>query len=162
LTVLSHPHGRFIGDIDTRWLPDGRSMLLLSRVCYEDPRLVEWCADALSIVDGASIPRFFWRLLGGPLEGKYRDASVLHDVYCKTRGLHAGGRRRTHAEVHRMFYDGMRARNVHVVKAWLMWKAVQFDGPRWDRKGRDLWTVAEIVCPPLRLWRCLRRAKGKA
>lgn len=29
--------------------------------------------------DGASIPRFFWRLIGPPLAGKYAPAAVLHD-----------------------------------------------------------------------------------
>ncbi|MCP4410913.1 MAG: DUF1353 domain-containing protein [Gammaproteobacteria bacterium] len=30
--------------------------------------------------DGASIPRFFWRLVGSPLSGKYRQAAVIHDA----------------------------------------------------------------------------------
>jgi len=29
--------------------------------------------------DGASIPRFFWRLIGGPMTGRYRQAAVVHD-----------------------------------------------------------------------------------
>src|SRR5712692_9140850 len=30
----------------------------------------------------ASIPRAFWSVIGGPLEGQYRNASVFHDVAC--------------------------------------------------------------------------------
>lgn len=29
--------------------------------------------------DGASIPRFFWRLIGCPLRGRYAPAAVIHD-----------------------------------------------------------------------------------
>ena len=32
------------------------------------------------ITDGASIPRFFWRIIGSPLSGKYRQAAVIHDA----------------------------------------------------------------------------------
>jgi len=30
--------------------------------------------------DGASIPRFFWRLIGPPMTGRYRQAAVIHDA----------------------------------------------------------------------------------
>lgn len=37
-------------------------------------------APAGTITDGASIPRFFWRLIGPPLTGRYRQAAVIHDA----------------------------------------------------------------------------------
>jgi len=30
--------------------------------------------------DGASVPRFFWRLVGAPMNGKYVPAALLHDA----------------------------------------------------------------------------------
>ncbi|MDP6635965.1 MAG: DUF1353 domain-containing protein [Phycisphaerae bacterium] len=30
--------------------------------------------------DGASIPRFFWRFIGPPMTGRYRQAAVIHDA----------------------------------------------------------------------------------
>mgnify|MGYP001792979849 CR=1 FL=1 len=47
---------------------------------YVDPKGHVWVAPASSVVDGASIPRSLWTFMGGPFEGKYRNASVLHDV----------------------------------------------------------------------------------
>ena len=31
------------------------------------------------ITDGASIPRFAWSIIGGPMSGKYVAAAILHD-----------------------------------------------------------------------------------
>ena len=30
--------------------------------------------------DGASVPRFFWRIVGAPMNGKYVPAALLHDA----------------------------------------------------------------------------------
>jgi len=35
------------------------------------------------ITDGASIPRYFWRVIGSPFTGKYRRAAVFHDAAYK-------------------------------------------------------------------------------
>ena len=37
-------------------------------------------APAGTTTDGASIPRFFWRLIGPPMTGRYRQAAVIHDA----------------------------------------------------------------------------------
>ena len=55
-------------------------MTLLNELRYTDPKGVVWIAPAGSVIDGASIPRALWSFMGGPFEGKYRNASVLHDV----------------------------------------------------------------------------------
>ena len=74
------PWGYYSGNIDTRWDQDGRTMTLLNELRYTDPKGVVWVAPAGSVIDGASIPRALWSFMGGPFEGKYRNASVLHDV----------------------------------------------------------------------------------
>ncbi len=42
------------------------------------------CAQG-AIVDGASIPRMFWSIIGGLFDEGYRDASIIHDWYCDKR-----------------------------------------------------------------------------
>src|SRR5689334_9464801 len=62
----SHKWGYYSGYPETRWDPDGRSMTLLNELRYTDPQGLVWLAPAGSKVDGASIPRSLWSLMGGP------------------------------------------------------------------------------------------------
>jgi hypothetical protein len=117
--------GRFVGNVVAEWLDDGRKMKLVVPFVYVDPDEAEWLAPAGSVVDGASIPRLAWSLIGGPFEGKYRNASVIHDVACDQK-------RRPWEAVHEAFYYAMRASDVGVVKALTMYAAVYHYGPRWD------------------------------
>jgi len=116
--------GHFEGRVITEWLPDGRRMRLVESFAYVDPTNVRWEAPKDSIVDGASIPRMLWTIIGGPFEGRYRNASVLHDVACV---------RRDHAwrDVHRMLYNSMRLAAVSALRAKIMYGAVYHFGPRW-------------------------------
>lgn len=113
------------------WLPDGRTMLLLNTLTYVDPKGVEWIAPEGSLVDGASIPRALWTLSGSPFVGKYRVASIVHDVYCRTRS-------RPHEHVHNMFHNLMLDTGVDKKQADRMWWAVTTFGPKWDEHGADL------------------------
>ncbi len=99
-------------------------MHLLADLQYTAPTGQKWVAPKGRTVDGASIPRAFWTIIGGPFEGKYRDASVLHDVACDER---------THpwSDVARMFYTAMLCSGVNVVKAKTMYYAVYNFGPHW-------------------------------
>ena len=121
--------GRFIGDVVARWEPDGRDMTLVDPFGYVDPRAVGWDAPAGAVVNGASIPRAFWSLIGGPFEGRFRNASVVHDVACVVRD-------RPWQEVHRMFHDACRCGGVGAAKASAMYFAVFRFGPRWTVEER--------------------------
>lgn len=121
--------GRFIGDVVARWEDDGRDMTLVEPFAYVDPQDVRWDAPAGSVVNGASIPRGFWTLIGGPFEGRFRNASVVHDVACVTRD-------RAWQTVHRMFYDACRCGGVGRAKATTMYYAVYHFGPRWAVEER--------------------------
>lgn len=121
--------GKFIGSIQTEWLPDGRSMRLLKDLTFVDSTGVEWKAPRGSIVDGASIPKVAWSLVGGPFEGKYRNASVIHDVACDQRI-------RAWESVHMAFYNAMLTSGVTPLRAKLMYSAVYHFGPRWPRISR--------------------------
>src|SRR5262249_13191170 len=57
-------------------------------------------------------------------EGKYRDASVIHDVACQLR-------QRPWELVHLTFYNAMRAAEVDWTLARIMYAAVYHLGPRW-------------------------------
>ena len=118
------PWGYYSGAIDTRWDPDGRTMTMLNELRYTDPKGVVWIAPAGSVIDGASIPRALWSFMGGPFEGKYRNASVLHDVAYD---------RKNHppAEVDRMFYNAMRCSGVGAVEAKTMYYALLRFGRHW-------------------------------
>jgi len=108
----------------TDWLSDGEGMRLVDDFHFVDEVGSIWKCAAGSVVNGASIPRFFWRVIGPPLRGRYRFATIPHDVHCVLR-LYPS------PEVHRMFYRAMRASGVGRCKAWVMWFAVRFFGPRW-------------------------------
>ena len=113
----SHKWGYYSGPIETRWENDGRSMTLLNELRYTDPKGVVWIAPPGSKVDGASIPRSLWSLMGGPFEGKYRNASVLHDV---SYDQHI----RPWQECDRMFYNAMRCSGVSALEAKTMFYAL--------------------------------------
>lgn len=68
-----------------------------------------------------------WSFIGGPFEGKYRNASVIHDVACDLA-------LRRWEDVHEAFFNAMRAGGVEVIKAKIMYGAVYHFGPRWPVK----------------------------
>ena len=116
--------GKFLGTVQAEWLDHNRSMKLLKPFGYVDPHQIKWNAPAASIVDGASIPQMFWSIIGGPFDGPYRNASVLHDVECQVK-------LRPWRRVHRMFYEACRCGGVSETKALVMYWAVYHFGPRW-------------------------------
>ncbi len=121
--------GRFVGDVVARWAANGRDMTLVEPFAYVDPRDARWEAPAGAVVNGASIPQAFWSLIGGPFEGQFRNASVVHDVACEARD-------REWRQVHRMFYEACRCGGVAVAKAKAMYYAVWHFGPRWRIEER--------------------------
>ena len=116
--------GSYSGRIVTEWLADHRKMRLVEPFEYIGPGGRRWPVPAGTVVDGASIPQAFWTIIGGPFEGAYRPASVIHDYYCDTRT-------RAYKDVHRVFYDAMLTSGVKETKAWLMFQAVERFGPSW-------------------------------
>ena len=118
-------YGRFEGRLLLEELPDGRTMRLAEDFWYVDPADVIWDAPAGWEVDGASIPRAFWSIIGGPFSGRFRRASVVHDVACDRRD-------QDWRAVHRAFYDACLCGGVTKRKAWAMYQAVRNFGPRWE------------------------------
>ena len=122
--IQNHKWGYYSGYPETRWDPDGRSMTLLNELRYTDPDGILWIAPAGSKVDGASIPRSLWSLMGGPFEGKYRNASVLHDVAYEDK-------KRPWNDCDRMFYNAMRCSGVSALEAKTMYYSLVRFGHHW-------------------------------
>lgn len=121
--------GKFNGRVLAVWLrnekSDHREMQLAEEFEYIDPSGNSWKVPKDAIIDGASIPKLFWQIIGPPFVGSYREASVVHDYYCKKKN-------KPWKEVHRMFYYASLANGVPKAKANLMYAAVYSGGPRWE------------------------------
>ena len=116
--------GSFHGELIVSAEGDGRLLRLTHPYSFTDSAGKLWAVPAGIKVDGASIPQPLWSIVGGPFEDKYRNASVIHDHFCKTKT-------EKWEDVHLVFYNGMRAMNVGANRAKLMYGAVYAFGPRW-------------------------------
>ncbi|GFO81451.1 DUF1353 domain-containing protein [Methyloceanibacter sp.] len=117
--------GHYEGNVVAEFLNDGRLVRLVEPFAYVDPFTMRWDVPSGWEVDGASIPKPLWSLVGSPFVGTYRNASVIHDYYCDTKARPWGA-------VHRVFYDAMLTSSVHPIRARLMYAAVCWGGPRWS------------------------------
>ena len=118
----------FEGEVQTQWLTadePNRQMRLLAPFVFVDQKGERWVANIGDVIDGASIPRILWTVAGSPFVGDYRRASVLHDVACDQKT-------RPSKDVHRMFYEAMRADNVPEEQALEFYTAVRLFGPHWE------------------------------
>lgn len=127
--------GHYEGPLRAEFERKSRDIVLLRDFIYSDPQGKIWKAPAGSRVDGASIPQPFWSVIGGPLDGPYREASVIHDVACQARD-------KPWEDAHLTFYYAMRCSGVGVRRAKVMYWAVYHFGPRWGLAAavRDIFT----------------------
>ena len=102
-----------------------RDMKLLNSFGYVDPRGVSWDVPVGYITNGASVPWGLWNIVGGPYDGPYRDAAVVHDYYYEFRT-------RTWEDTHRMFYEASIARGVSENRASIMYAGLLVGADRWD------------------------------
>lgn len=79
-------YGEFSADDPlTTWLTESgedRHMRVERAFWFKDPAGKQWDAPQYTVVDGASILRPFWGILGSPYTGDYRRASIVHDYAC--------------------------------------------------------------------------------
>jgi len=115
---------RFQGRVVLELMDDGRNARLVEDFVYHDPNNLDWKAPKNPVVNGASIPRLFWTVIGGPFEGKYRNASVIHDVACEKQT-------RPWRATHEAFYKASRHAGTSEKLAKIMYAAVFHFGPRW-------------------------------
>jgi len=101
-----------------------RDIKLVQPFGYIDPRGVHWDVPIGYVTNGASIPKSLWAVVGGPFDGPYRDAAVLHDYYCEAKT-------RTSDDTHRMYYEAAVARGTSENIASTMYAGLVFGGPVW-------------------------------
>lgn len=135
--------------------PDGRRFSLSSDFTYVDPSGRRWEAPMGLVTDGASIPTPFWSVIGGPFEGLFREAAVVHDAACCAQ-------MQPWEDVHHMFYDAMRCSGVSEAKAKTMFWAVWSFGPRWTHLNTSMPAECKLAQPSgtpqaLRSWKTLVR-----
>jgi len=123
-------YGTFSGQPVVEFLPGGRNVKLREEITFTDSNNREWHVPSGVKTNGASIPRFLW-VNYPPFTGKYRIAAVIHDHYCVTKD-------RKWQQVHRMFYDAMRAAGVKIATAKAMYAAVYLFGPRWAGRSQSI------------------------
>jgi hypothetical protein len=116
---------------------DGRHFQLVEPYGFVATDGQSWPVPKGAVTDGASIPWYLWSAIGGPFEGKYRSAAVVHDYYCDVRV-------RTWQATDRMFYEGMIAAGVDDMQARIMYAAVRQFGPHWD--GQTI--INSTIRPP--------------
>jgi Protein of unknown function (DUF1353) len=125
---VTYAQGTFTGRVAVEWLtgqsPE-RDMKLLEPFTFTDAAGKAWHVPAGTVVNGASIPKGFWTLVGSPYTGNYRRASVVHDHYCYTKD-------EKWQDVHRMFYHAMVSGGVDALEAKVLYAFVYAGGPRWD------------------------------
>ena len=80
------------------------------------------------VFDGGSIPRFFWRLVGHPMQGKGLPAFLIHDALYRAR---IGDRKTADKIMHRL----LRLNGVGRCKSWIIYRAVRAG-------GRKAWNAA--------------------
>ncbi len=105
-------------------LSDGQTVNLLSAFAFRTSDGVDWPVPVGVTLQGVSVPRVMWSLIGGPFEGRYRDASILHGYYSDLQS-------RAWRVTHHMFYAAARVSLVPEFQAKLMFYAVYRFGPRW-------------------------------
>jgi len=137
--------GKYLGTVQSEWLSDGRKMKITADFSYEDPNGLAWVAKKGSEVDGASIPEFLWSMIGSPFSGKYREASVIHDIACDERN-------RTWEVSHLAFYYAMRASGVGSVRAKILYAGVYYFGPRWALVQQVEHQVAKTIFEKVCSW----------
>jgi hypothetical protein len=135
-------HGQFSGEPRTLWLtgnaaPD-REMQLIDDFWFTDPNGKQWRTPAQYEVDGASIPRALWTVVGSPYTGDYRRASVVHDKACDDATGNASARR----AADRMFFHACRAGGCSTAEATLLYVGVRIGAltdvvPAWGDGAAD-------------------------
>ncbi len=99
---------------------------------FIDAKERQWVAPKGTFTDGASIPGMFVKVIGDPRSKEFINAATVHDAYCAT-GNEKGAyyHTATWQNVHRMFYDALRAGGTPAIKAKTMYAGVYLGGPRW-------------------------------
>lgn len=128
--VVTSNWGHFEGEVACRRDDGGAGITLLEPLTYVDPRCLRWRVEGGTRIEAVGLPHGFWPVIGGPFEGLFLNASVIHSAAC-------AGRARPWRAIHRMFYEACRCSGVDALKAKAMYYAVFHFGPRWHVEERS-------------------------
>ena len=87
-----------------------------------------WIIPAHFHWDGASIPRFFWRVVGTPFEPIHMRAALVHDWFCVYQPDGTNFEMAADLFCEMLLQDGKSRRMASIMR-----KAVVFGGPKWDK-----------------------------
>ena len=134
--------GEFLTILRVEDYNGGRSWLLLEPLVYRtstgEEVMAPACGKEVKGTDffwtwnGASIPRFFWRIMGSPFVGRHRRPSVLHDWLWTQAREHAKFEEPllqstfTYRFANWVFWDAMIACREPRWSAYLKWLATAF------------------------------------
>lgn len=91
------------------------------------------------IWNGASIPKAFWSVIGGPFSGKYALGALIHDLLYDTHYT-------TRKEADEIFLQVMEMERVGKAKRWLMYQAVRrFGSKPWKKSDSHLVIMRNFV-----------------
>jgi len=121
-------HNAYVGEIIVNFGKSSREMTVVKAFSFFDSLGREWRVPAGTHTDGASIPRVLWTVFGGPFEGKWRRAAIVHDYYCDTHLM-------PRDQVNSMFYEALLVDGVNVLTAKTMYAAVSIGAPPWDMQA---------------------------
>ena len=123
--MSEHELGRYTGQLILEPLQGSQRLKTVLDFGFLDADGRHWPVPPGTSVDGASIPKALLSLWGGPWQGEFRKASVVHDYHCAAR-------RADWQSVHRMFYRAMLVSGVSEPHAKLVYAGLYFAGPRWE------------------------------
>jgi tetratricopeptide (TPR) repeat protein len=108
--------------------------LIAEDLTFVDADGVRWTAPVGTWTDGASVPRLALGITDGRFEQEFLKAAVVHDAYCQqeNEGRCPPYRSRPWKDVHKMFHQACLAGGTPRLRAYLMYSAVSWFGPRWD------------------------------
>jgi hypothetical protein len=115
---------------------DDRNVQLFEPFGYKDSKGNDWDVPAGFVSNGASIPWSLWTFIGGPFDGPYRDAAIIHDYFCESKT-------RTWEETHAMFLEASLRRGVTESVAQTMYAGILYGGPRWPAPLKEAQILAQ-------------------
>ena len=89
---------------------------------YKKNKIYEFEIPKYYCFDGATVPRFFWRIIGPNTDNKFLVAALIHDVLCENHN-YVDNDRNFSTEV---FNALLEASEVYPFKRFLMKKSVNF------------------------------------
>jgi len=124
----STPHeASFFGDRSLRIDSETYKATTVGEFGFVDSKGISWTVPKGRVVNGASVPRTVWPILGAPLSSDYTIPIILRDYYAEIQT-------RPWQDVNRMFSESLLKAGVNQTKAAILYQAVVSFGPRWESK----------------------------